>query len=56
MKLMKNNESVSEIMGTLLLLIVAVLVVTAIIITVISTLNDNAEPEVNIFGKLDYHT
>ncbi|MFE3846312.1 type IV pilin, partial [Thermoplasmatota archaeon] len=48
-----NEESVSEILGTLLLLIIAVIVISAIIISVISSINDNPKSEIDLVGRLE---
>jgi hypothetical protein len=53
MRKFNDKNSVSEILGTLLLLIIAVIVVSAVIFTVINSLNDKSEPEVSIVGRLE---
>ena len=53
MDFIKDEKSVSEILGTLILLIIAVVVVSAIIITVLSNLDDKSDIKVDPVGRLD---
>jgi len=48
-----NEEAVTELMGTMFLLAIAVCVISVIMITVISGLTDTADVQVDILGKIE---
>jgi len=49
----KNNNAVSEIIGTMILLIIAVSVVTFVFFNVFTNLNSPEDINVNIVASLD---
>jgi len=53
MKNKYHDNAVSEIIGTMILLIIAVVVVSFVFYTVITNLESTDEIDVNIFGKID---
>jgi hypothetical protein len=52
-KVIENEYGVTELMGTMFLLAIAVCVVSLIMISVISGFTDNAEVQVDILGKIE---
>jgi len=48
-----NEKAVTELMGTMFLLAIAVCVISVIMITVVSSLNDTADVQVDILGKIE---
>ncbi|MFE3845744.1 LamG-like jellyroll fold domain-containing protein [Thermoplasmatota archaeon] len=53
MNLIKDNNSVTEILGTLLLLIIAVIVMSFIVFTVLTNINSDDAINVDILARLD---
>ena len=49
----KNEGAVTELMGTMFLLAIAVCVISIILVTVVSSLYDTAEVQVDILGKIE---
>ncbi len=52
-KIKKNDEAVTELMGTMFLLAIAVCVISVIMITVLSSFTDNEEVQVDLLGKIE---